>query len=72
MICPAAVVDGSNRRQRLTDQDRIVGGQDVTPHSWPWIARLRIGSFLCGGTILGKMTLKRPKIISDIKMTTQL
>ena len=57
MICPAAVVDGSNRRQRLTEQDRIVGGQDVKQNSWPWIARLRIGSFLCGGTILDDNTV---------------
>ena len=57
LICPAAVVDGSNRRQRLTDQDRIVGGQDVKQNSWPWIARLRIGSFLCGGTILDDNTV---------------
>ena len=54
LVCPASSVDGSNRKKRLTEQERVVGGHDARLHSWPWIAKLSIGPYRCGGTILGK------------------
>ena len=32
--------------------DRIVGGIEAIPHSWPWMASMFFGSFICGGTII--------------------
>ena len=32
--------------------DRIVGGVNAIPHSWPWMVNLSFGSFLCGGTLV--------------------
>lgn len=32
---------------------RIVGGQEATPHSWPWLVSLQYhGSHFCGGTLI--------------------
>ena len=56
LTCPADSVRGLDRFAQLTDADRIVGGEEAVRNSWPWIARLKIGAFLCGGTIIGLMT----------------
>jgi len=33
--------------------DRIVGGTEATPHSWPWMAALVVDdSWFCGGTLI--------------------
>ena len=37
--------------------DRIVGGLEAIPHSWPWMAYMWFGSFICGGTIVDDGTL---------------
>uniref|UniRef100_A0A8D2LIX9 Peptidase S1 domain-containing protein n=1 Tax=Varanus komodoensis TaxID=61221 RepID=A0A8D2LIX9_VARKO len=32
---------------------RIVGGEEVVPHSWPWQTSLQIlGENICGGTVI--------------------
>lgn len=32
---------------------RVVGGQDASPHSWPWQISLRVnGGHICGGTLI--------------------
>ncbi|CAF1941774.1 unnamed protein product [Rotaria magnacalcarata] len=32
---------------------RIVGGQEATPHSWPWLVSIQYyGSHFCGGTLI--------------------
>ena len=36
------------------DLDRIVGGKEAEPHSFPWSVSLRVswGTYFCGGAIL--------------------
>ena len=53
LTCPSDSVRGLNRFAQLSDADRIVGGEEAVRNSWPWIVRLKIGAFLCGGTIIG-------------------
>lgn len=31
---------------------KIIGGQDASPGSWPWLTFFQIGSFLCGGSLI--------------------
>ena len=60
LVCPESAVNG-NRKVRVTDADRIIGGFEVTPNSWPWVARLRVvmsqGVLLCGGTIISDTSI---------------
>ena len=46
---------------RLLDNERVVGGVEAVPNSWPWIANLFVqtasqlsegGASVCGGTII--------------------
>jgi len=41
-------------RQAVTPiRSRIVGGQEATPHSWPWLVSLQYyGEHFCGGTLI--------------------
>ena len=32
--------------------ERIVNGDDAVKNSWPWIVGVRMGGFMCGGSIL--------------------
>ena len=32
--------------------NRIVGGDDAVKNSWPWIVGVRMGGYMCGGSIL--------------------
>ena len=36
------------------DLDRIVGGKEAEPHSFPWSVSLRVswGTYFCGGAII--------------------
>lgn len=55
--------------ERTTEDDKIVGGQEAKPHSWPWIVRLEfaatdeyaqkhgLDSWTCGGTIIDEKTI---------------
>lgn len=38
-------------------QQRIIGGKDVVPYSWPWIVNIAFDNFLCGGTIVDDETI---------------
>ncbi|CAF0854555.1 unnamed protein product [Rotaria sp. Silwood1] len=40
-------------RQSITpSSQRIVGGVEATPHSWPWIVSLQLRDHFCGGTLI--------------------
>ncbi|CAF4469514.1 unnamed protein product [Rotaria socialis] len=40
-------------RQSITPStQRIVGGVEAVPHSWPWIVSLQIRDHFCGGTLI--------------------
>lgn len=50
---PTAVPAGSCGRQVVTpSSQRIVGGVEATPHSWPWIVSLQMRDHFCGGTLI--------------------
>ena len=34
--------------------ERIVNGDDAVKNSWPWIVGVRMGGFMCGGSILSE------------------
>lgn len=34
---------------------RIVGGVEAAPHSWPWIVSLQTGGHFCGGTLIDNL-----------------
>ncbi|XP_069501925.1 chymotrypsin-like protease CTRL-1 [Ambystoma mexicanum] len=39
----------------VKDYDRIIGGQDAVPHSWPWQVSLQDNGFhFCGGSLLNE------------------
>jgi secreted trypsin-like serine protease len=31
---------------------RIIGGNEVTPHSWPWQVMITDGMIMCGATLI--------------------
>ena len=37
--------------------DRIIGGIEAVPHSWPWAVRIYFGFAGCGGTIVDGKTI---------------
>lgn len=37
--------------------NRIVGGMEAIPHSWPWVVRIYFGFTGCGGTIIDDRTV---------------
>ncbi len=40
-------------RQSITPSiQRIVGGVEAIPNSWPWIVSLQLGDHICGGTLI--------------------
>lgn len=40
-------------RQAVTPSNqRIVGGVEAVPHSWPWIVSLQVRDHFCGGTLI--------------------
>ena len=42
---------------RLAKAPRIVGGDQVDLNTWGWYARLSIGDYLCGASIIGQRWL---------------
>ncbi|CBY13096.1 unnamed protein product [Oikopleura dioica] len=44
LVCPVTV-------------DRIIGGIEAVPHSWPWAVRIYFGFAGCGGTIVDGQTI---------------
>ena len=40
----------------LGEQSRIVGGQEASPHSFPWSVSLKVswGTHFCGGSIINE------------------
>ena len=54
--------------------DRIVGGVEAKPNSWPWIARLIIDQqFGCGGTIIDEKTiLTAAHCVEDMRQSVQV
>ena len=52
------------------DADRIVGGQEAKPHSFPWAVSLKVswGTHFCGGSIISSkvgITLYWIKLMHD-------
>jgi secreted trypsin-like serine protease len=46
-------VGGTCGRQTITPTtQRIVGGIEATPNSWPWTVSLRVQDHFCGGTLI--------------------
>ena len=44
---------GCGRQVAKPLRTRIVGGQEATPHSWPWLVSLQYrGNHFCGGTLI--------------------
>ena len=52
--CPFCTCGQSTDLDRLEDGDRIVGGEEAEPHSFPWSVSLRVswGTYFCGGAII--------------------
>ena len=52
--CPFCKCGQSTDSKRLDEGDRIVGGEEAQPHSFPWSVSLRVswGTYFCGGAIL--------------------
>ena len=70
--CPSESVRGLNRFTTLSESaDRIVGGEEAVRNSWPWIVRLKIGAFLCGGTIIGETCQKWRSAYLNSKIITE-
>ena len=46
------------------DDDRIVGGKEASPHSFPWSVSLKVswGTHFCGGSIINEKVLISLKI----------
>lgn len=44
----------------VNNLDRIVGGQEATPHSFPWSVSLKVswGTHFCGGSIISEKVNK--------------
>ena len=39
-----------------SNEDKIVGGSEVTPHAYPFTAAITLDGFCCcGGSIIGKL-----------------
>jgi hypothetical protein len=36
----------------IAPPDKIVGGVEATPGAWPWQARLSLGNYMCGGSLV--------------------
>jgi len=42
----------TNARCQSSTISKIVGGDEVVAHSWPWAVGVRMGGYMCGGSIL--------------------
>lgn len=51
----------------VNNLDRIVGGQEATPHSFPWSVSLKVswGTHFCGGTIINEKVLASQFLIHN-------
>lgn len=45
-------VNTCGRQSILPSTQRIVGGVEATPNSWPWIVSLQVRDHFCGGTLI--------------------
>ena len=49
---PVSPIIKCGRQETLPLMQRIVGGFESVPHSWPWIVSLRVRDHFCGGTLI--------------------
>jgi secreted trypsin-like serine protease len=45
-------VNNCGRQSITPSSQRIVGGAEAIPHSWPWIVSLQVRDHFCGGTLI--------------------
>ena len=56
-----------------SDDDKIVGGSEVTPHAYPFTAAITLeGLCCCGGSILGMIQTQTHNICSNLQFLTAL
>ena len=56
-----------------SDDDKIVGGSEVTPHAYPFTAAITLeGLCCCGGSILGMIQTQTHNICFNLQFLTAL
>jgi V8-like Glu-specific endopeptidase len=46
------IANSCGRQSIIPSTQRIVGGVEATPNSWPWIVSLQLRDHFCGGTLI--------------------
>ncbi|CAF3613402.1 unnamed protein product [Adineta steineri] len=71
---PASIptVNSCGRQSITPSTQRIVGGVEATPNSWPWIVSLQVRDHFCGGTLIDTRHVLTAAHCLTSAMTSQL